>query len=399
MARPRSQKGGWVKSRSTWTVQYREYDAEGNWGWRYEYLGAKKDMGVREAERKRREFMAAINLRNCRPSSSTTLSEFWASRFEPQVVWRLKKAGRTHYATRWRMLEPLIGGCRLSDVDAGTIEGVVRQLFERGYSVQTVVHAKHCLSAIFEHARRLRLYQAENPARLVSLPAVRHERRPTYTVEQLRLVLSRLTPPAREMALLSVATSMGPAELCGLRLRNCNFTPQPVQVDGIMVAPYSVAVRENYYRGEYGSLKTSSRERIEGLTPELAAMLAALVQRSKRQDPEAPLFQSRRGTPVDSHNIANRQFRKLADTLGFPVTWYGFRRAHSALAGQIPGIPLEDRQRTMGHRDASMTLYYSVQDVERRRAIPEAILGELGWFCGAFDTCEEDSDGQVQSIQ
>ncbi len=63
--------------------------------------------------------------------------------------------------------------------------------------------------------------------------------------------------------------------------------------------------------------------------------------------------------------------------LGFPVTWYTFRRAHSTLAGQIPGIAVEDRQRTMGHADARMSLYYSVSDVERRRAIPAGIMEQV----------------------
>lgn len=47
------------------------------------------------------------------------------------------------------------------------------------------------------------------------------------------------------------------------------------------------------------------------------------------------------------------------------------------LAGQIPGIAVEDRQRTMGHDDARMSLYYSVCDVERRRAIPAGIMEQL----------------------
>ena len=70
-------------------------------------------------------------------------------------------------------------------------------------------------------------------------------------------------------------------------------------------------------------------------------------------------------------------FRPLAKDLGFPVTWYAFRRAHSSLAGQLPGVSVDDRKHAMGHADAKMTLYYSVDDVERRRRIPTGILQML----------------------
>jgi len=38
---------------------------------------------------------------------------------------------------------------------------------------------------------------------------------------------------------------------------------------------------------------------------------------------------------------------------------------------------MEDRVATMGHGDAKMTLYYSVEDVEWRRADPRKIMERL----------------------
>jgi len=176
---------------------------------------------------------------------------------------------------------------------------------------------------------------------------------------------------------LSVATSMNVAEMCGVRRKHANLTDQVVVVEGEVMAPFSIAVRENCYEGKRGSLKAGSRKRNVPITRELAAALVDLTAQSKHQGPEVPLFCSRNGTPIDAHNASNRHLRPLSVKLGFDITWHAFRRAHSTFAGMIEGVQIEDRVATMGHRDAQMTLYYSVEDVERRRAVPQKIMERL----------------------
>ena len=380
MPRKREQNGWWVASKTTWTLEYRKYGVDGDpkaWELAYEQIGLKREIGKRMAEQLRKTFMEDVNAANRRPSSLMSVSQFWP-RFEEQVIRKKKASGQKHYRWFWKILEPIIGRISLADFTPDHVEMVVRVLSERGYSGQTVLHAKNVISALFKHAKRRRLYHHDNPASLVEIGEIRHEKRPTYTESQLRLVLGRLPSPVLEMAQLAVATSMGPAEMCGITLQWCNLTDRIKLVDGSSVlAPYCIAVKENVYEGKRGSLKASSRERIEPITPDLAAALRLLVARSKRQDETAPLFQSKKGTPIDSHNISNRVFKPLAQVLGFSVTWYAFRRAHSSLAAQIPGISVDDRVRAMGHADARMTMYYNVAEVERRRQIPEKILEML----------------------
>jgi integrase len=227
---------------------------------------------------------------------------------------------------------------------------------------------------VFRHARRLKLYTDENPAHDVDLGEKPiPQKRPTYTWDQAARVLAYLKSPVKEMALLSIATSMNVAEMCGIREKRCNFTDTVLVVDGEVMAPYSIAVRENYYRNTYGSLKKGSRCRNVPITAELAGLLARLLH----GNPEGPLFASRNGTPLDAHNIAADKFKPIEKQLGFPVTWHAFRRAHSSFAGQLEGIPIEDRAATMGHADARMSMYYSVQDLERRRRLPSEILARI----------------------
>jgi integrase len=374
------QKGSVYAQGPSWFVRFYEYDAEGGKQQKAERVGpaeGRDRLTKREAIQKaKEEFLDQVNRRNMRPSSSMLVADFVELKFVPQVVEKKKKAGKNHYRYLLKaFVLPAIGQMKLHDVSMDHVERMLAQMRHEGYSHQTSLHAKNAISAVFRHARRLKLYLDENPARDIDMgerPVAR--KRETYTWEQAQLVVRYLPTPIREMALLSLATSMNVAEMCGVRRRCCNFTSEPIMVDGEMLAPYSIAVRENYYRNEYGSLKKGSRCRNVPITPELAARLQALCQ---GPDHELQLFSSRNDTPLDAHNIAARTFKPLEKKLGFPVTWHAFRRAHSGFAGQLSDIPVEDRVATLGHTDARMSLYYSVADLERRRKIPAEILSRI----------------------
>ena len=152
------------------------------------------------------------------------------------------------------------------------------------------------------------------------------------------------------------------------------------------MAPYSVAIRENWYEGQRGSLKSGARRRNLPITADIAALLRNLILKYARQDESAPLFQSLAALgkpgrkpvdrPVDTHNVSARVFKPLSKELGFPVTWYGFRRAHSTMAA-ITGAEGNDRKLTMGHTTMAMSDRYDIKDVERLRAIPQRIMGLL----------------------
>jgi site-specific recombinase XerC len=418
MARRRGQRKGYLRKMSgSWLLEYRE-DALDKNGQptrvrKYRTIApAEGPNAISKREAQRRawdEVLSGLDRRNINPSSLMTVEDFVRTKFEPQVVWKKKPGGKKHYSYLLRKLiwscqncgrllrsypaptgkkikdkeycgcgacQSLIANRRLCDVSQDEVERITAHLHRKGYGGQSVKHFRNCISAIFRHAKRLRLYPYENPARDVDLPEVRPTQRPTYTWEQCQLALRALPSPYREMCLTSVTTSLNVAELCGLRQKHCNLTDQIATLDGEVMAPYTLAVRKNFYEGERGSLKTGARCRNVPIDRKLGEALARLVAQSKFQGPEYPLFSSRNGTPVDAHNVSNRHFRPLSVKLGFPVTWHAFRRAHSSFAGELD-LPLADRAATMGHRDARMTLYYDVQSMERRRAVPEQIMERL----------------------
>ena len=320
--------------------------------------------------------LASLNEQAKRPASTMALAEFVKLKFLSHVVAKKKPAGQQHYKYIRKLILPALGTRRLCDIGTDDIEDLLAMKQEQGFSGQTVLHVKNGVSAIFRLAKKLNLYAAANPASGVELPEIQHRKRPTLSAEQAVKAIAALPSPAKELAILSVATSLGPAELLGLRRKHANLTDHLIAVEGEALAPHSLAIRENFYRGAYGSLKRSSRRRNIGLSLDLSRIVGELVAKAKDQDPEAPLFQGRTGTPVDAHNISNRVFLPLSKKLGFSVTWYSFRRAHSTMAA-LMGVPLQDRQAVMGHADARLTMYYDVQDVERRRPITERIAADL----------------------
>lgn len=88
---------------------------------------------------------------------------------------------------------------------------------------------------------------------------------------------------------------------------------------------------------------------------------------------------------------SNRVFKSIGEAVGFPVTWYGFRRAHSSLAA-LTGANVQDRKLIMGHSNDAMSLYYDVQDVERMRGLTSRIAD-------AVKTAEEKARAEGKLVQ
>src|SRR5213076_942333 len=79
--------------------------------------------------------------------------------------------------------------------------------------------------------------------------------------DQSFAALASLKSPAREMVLFAILTSMNIAEICGLQWKRVNLNEQFTTVDGESLPPLTIAVRAQWYRGEYGSVKAKSRRR------------------------------------------------------------------------------------------------------------------------------------------
>jgi integrase len=253
----------------------------------------------------------------------------------------------------------------------------VRQKIDAGYSVQTAVHVRNALSAVFNHAKLKRAYSGDNPAQGVRMPEMKRRESHALTFEQARMLLDRLRSPSKEMALLSMMTSLNVAEMLGLRWKRINLTDQAVMSGEEILPPYCLAVRENYYRGEFGSVKVKSRRRIVPLSAAVVTALAEHRERSGFAGPDDLMFCTGSGKPVSERNLLRGRLEPVGRELGMPwLSWQVFRHTHATFGEQI-GMTLSDRQAQMGHGDARMTMHYTHSDLDRRRESIEAMQQRL----------------------
>ncbi len=383
MARRRGQLRGHVhRQGNSWYLAYRE-DAIDETGAlvrlrRNRRIADAKEVTKREAQRIARELLGEIDAQAQQPLSLLTVEQFVESRFKPDVVWSLKEAGRRHYMHMLdRQVVPALGGMPLRQVTSDHVQDLARQKIEEGYSVQTARHIKNAVSAIFRHAKLKRAYQGDNPATGVRLPEMTRREPHALSFEQARKLIARLPSPSKEMAMLSMMTSLNVAELLGLRWKRVNLTVEHVLMGGEALPPHSLAVRENYYRGVFGSVKAASRRRIVPLTE---ALLEALQLHSSKADfsgPEDLVFCTANGKPQNERNLLRRQLKPAGSALGMPwLSWHVFRRTHATFGEQI-GMALSDRQAQMGHSDPRMTMHYTHSDLARRRDSLAAIERQL----------------------
>ena len=155
------------------------------------------------------------------------------------------------------------------------------------------------------------------------------------------------------------------------------MTAEPQVASGDILQPCALAVRENYYRGKFGSVKAKSRRRDVPLGNSVVLALLQLRSRSKFIGPDDLVFASRNGTPLNENNLMRRVIKPVGKALGMPwLSWHVFRHTHATLGRQI-GMALSDRQAQMGHGTIQMTMHYTHGDLERRRAAIEKMTDRL----------------------
>lgn len=383
MARRRGQQRGYVhRQGNAWYVAYREdaVDAEGKIVRvrRNLRVADAKEVSKREAQRIAREILNRVDQQAQRPLSLVTVADFIGGRFKPDVVWALKHAGQKHYDyILSKHVIPALGDLRLRDVTSDEVQALAKMKIEAGYSVQTAVHIRNAISAVFNHAKLKRAYFGDNPAKGIRMPEMVRKEAHALSFEMGRELLLLLPPTVRTMAVLSMTTSLNVAEMLALRWKRLNLTGEMVIVGAEVLQPYSLAVRENYYRGKFGSVKAKSRRRNVPLSRTVVNALSELRANSKWTGPEDLVFASRNGTPLNERNLLRRMLKPAGEKLGIPwLGWHVFRHTHATLGEEI-GMALSDRQAQMGHGDLRMTLHYTHSDLNRRRQAIEAMTDRL----------------------
>jgi integrase len=310
--------------------------------------------------------LSKLDQATLRPQSLCTVEEFVKVRFEPDVVWRCRPAGQDHYKYLLKVhVLPAIGKLRLRDVCITDVQKLVREKIEAGLSVQTAVHVRNCVSAIFRHAKRVGFYSGELPTEGVQLPhMVRRERR-ALNWEQAKAIIERLPAPVEQLVLLLTLTGLRIGEACGLRWKHVDFTASVIVVE------------QTYRRGKYGPPKKESSIRRLPLVQSLAAELAALKASTRWAGPDDPAFANEIGRPLNQNNVLRRVLKPLVKAKGLPwVSWHSFRHTNASLADQV-GLTVVERKKVLGHADDRMAMHYSHADLDLVRERMELMAARL----------------------
>jgi integrase len=293
--------------------------------------------------------------------SLMSLSDFVQRKFIPEYVQIRRSAGRAHFQAilkhvlcpedvarafagnseksdaKRKAIQgwPFMGSLRLGDIDEENIQQLTTTALQHGYSIQTVTHIRNVLRAVFSHAVKACGYEGMNPATKVTLPAMARKKAHTLTLAQLKQVMPVMHYPEKGIALFALLTEMSVAEICGLQWQFVNLSSHGIAVEGDWVPPKTIAVRNQWYRGEFGPVM-GSRSRFVPVPELLCSILRDLKNRKQFTRPQDFVLVSRSGTPVYPENIAARRLKSIGKANEMPwLSWHVFHRTHISLRSEF----------------------------------------------------------------
>lgn len=215
----------------------------------------------------------------------------------------------------------------------------------------TIRNAVIPVSAALATAKRQGLIR-HNPANDLALPVREQiheddeEQAKALTREQLALVLERVPATHRLLVRLVASTGLRISEAIALQRRH-------LQLDGS--AP-RLLVRRAIVRGRLGPPKSRHGRRAVPLPFSLVSQLRDHLAGLEDPSPDALVFPSQAGTPLDPDNIRTRTLKPIFEEAGVPWGgWHCLRHTYASLqlAG---GANLLQLSRALGHHSPAFTL-------------------------------------------
>jgi integrase len=397
-----------------WMLRWHEDQVKANGtvkrGWSKSYcIGPCEGIGALTEKEARRlaweNFLSRLDHNNRTPQSVMTVREFVERKFIPEHVVYKKNAGKKHYESQLPFVlngvpnekgrrggktrfksgeEPLkvtakfgLGNLRLRDVCREDVQKLIGTMLVRGYSVQSAKHVKTVVSAIYTHAQQEGWFNGPNPAKSVKLPEMMRSTPHALSFQQVADLLVLLPPEVRLMVFLAVMTSMNIAEICGLRWKRINLGEVPVMMDDELLPPFMVGVREQWYKGQWGSVKAKARRRNVPLPQWAVLQLLRLQDRGRWFGPEDPVFSGQTGKPRCENAIVKRHLKPAGSKLNIPwLAWHDLRRTFATLADGEK-ISIGERKELMGHARAEQTLHYTHTPTDQARAALDRLADRL----------------------
>ena len=350
MTRRRFQRGSIYKRgkrKKVWVARYCEdvIKSDGTLGRtrRSEVLGTVAEIPTRrQAEQLLAERLRKFNSPDYRPNSSRTFRDYAEAVWLPQMLPTLKYSTKKYYQYMLRVhLYPAFGHVQLRLINRDAVHGFLSAKLRSGLSWRTVKGLRTLFGAVMAAAESDELIPT-NPVRKTRLP-----RRGPVTdkaeiaPEKIQELLAALPEPSSSLAHLLVFTGLRIGELLALRWRNVDLERNELRVT------------QSVYDGHFDEPKTQRSRRSVPLGAKSIEILSA--RKRAGVNPETLVFCTDSGTPLDRHNLVNRQLKPTCKKLGLTgVGWHWLRHANATLLDAV-GTPLGTVQAILGHSTSEIT--------------------------------------------
>jgi integrase len=259
-------------------------------------------------------------------------------------------------------VRPYFEGRRLCDIDYMDVEEFIAHQINQGLSPKFTKDCVSVLSLIMKSAVRANL-RKDNPAadHHIPIPKRKLHEGDVLTMEQVHRLVAHVRDPYKPAVWLLMLAGLRPAELCGLRVCDVDFSRHLIHVHQTVLPVHRFD--SEVFGLVNGPPKTSAGDRRipvpEWLCDDLAAMVAARhAGRAKaRIDQSEYLFQTRYSNPLNRDKLRQDVIRPALRAAGLPESFrtYDLRHSHASVMIDL-GVNLLALAQRMGHSDPAMTL-------------------------------------------
>lgn len=251
-----------------------------------------------------------------------------------------------------RQLAPNIGAVRLSRLDAGHVEALVRTLSATmsPKGVRNVLSVLGRALTVAERQGRVR----RNVARLVDLPRVSRREPEALTVADVHAIRAAVAGDRLEaLYVLALASGLRQAELLGLRWADWDRKAGTVRVT------YSLdRIAGKYVMVEPKTRRSRRTVALPGWANDALAChrTAQLAERiaAGRETEEGLIFVSPKGRPINQGWLT-KHWRTLSRAAGIDVTFHGLRHGQASLLVALGVHPRVIAER-LGHSTVAMAM-------------------------------------------
>lgn len=256
-------------------------------------------------------------------------------------------------------LKPQLGPTKLNRLTVATLQAFINEQVSAGRSANMVAKMRIVLGAALTQAQREELIPS-NPARLLRLPRLSTREIQPWTADQAQQFLRAAAgDPLYPAFVLIILYGLRRGEVVGLRWRDIDYPRSLLRVQQ-QVQRVDGQLRQV-------PVKTQAGQRELPLLELAASVIAGQAASDEHRNPDALIFQTRFGQPVEPHNLA-RSFQRIREQAGLErITLHHLRHTTATWMKSL-GVPVRDAQQVLGHASPTTTQQiYQHADAEDRR--------------------------------